>query len=228
MSLHVFLSLMRAELCSYIGRGTAGSHGLYMPNFNKYRDYSAERVLKYKLPPLLIYMILSLSDFLFRYISTLLDTNSYDSSQNYINSAIKKIKRHIIQRSTREIQFSCGVNSKTEAPSLSKYFHLLFAFSYLKFLKRQEYQTILSYWESCMQVKKQQLELDLEQLTGYKLGKTYDKAVHCHPAYLTYMQSTSFEMPGWMNHKLESRLQGEISTSDMQMIPLWWQKMKRN
>ena len=72
-----------------------------------------------------------------------------------------------------------------------------------------------------MQVKKQQLELDLEQLTGYKLGKTYDKAVYCHPAYLTYMQSTSFEMPGWMNHKLESRLQGDISTtSDMQMIPL--------
>ena len=135
MSLHVFLSLMRAELCSYIGRGTAGSHGLYMPNFSKYRDYSAERVLKYKLPPLLIYMILSLSDFLFRYISTLLDTSSYDSSQNYVNSAIKKIKRHIIQRSTREIQFSCGVNSKTEAPSLSKYFPLIFCLFILKILE---------------------------------------------------------------------------------------------
>ena len=53
-------------------------------------------------------------------------------------------------------------------------------------------------WESYMQVKKQQLELDLEQLTGSKLGKTYDKIVYCHPAYLTYMQSTLCEMPGWM------------------------------
>ena len=70
-----------------------------------------------------------------------------------------------------------------------------------------------------MQVKKQQLELDLEQLTGSKLGKTYDKVVYCHPAYLAYMQSTSCDMPGWMNHKLESRLQGEIlTTSDMQTI----------
>ena len=69
-----------------------------------------------------------------------------------------------------------------------------------------------------MQVKKQQLELDMEQQTGFKLGKGYVKAVYCHPAYLTCMQSTSSEMPGWMRHKLESRLLGEISiTSDMQM-----------
>ena len=67
-----------------------------------------------------------------------------------------------------------------------------------------------------MQVRKQQLELDMEQQTGSKLGKEYMKAVYCHPAYLTYMQSTSLEMPGWMKHKLESRLLGEISiTSDM-------------
>ena len=80
-----------------------------------------------------------------------------------------------------------------------------------------------------MQVKKQQLELAMEQQTGPKLGKEYFKAVYCHPAYLTYMQSTSCEMPGWMNHKLESRLPGEISvTSDMQMIPPLWQKMKKN
>ena len=73
----------------------------------------------------------------------------------------------------------------------------------------------------CMQVKKQQLELDMEQQTGSKLGKEYVKAVNCHPAYLTYMQSTSCEMPGWMKHKLESRLLEEIpTTSDMQMIPL--------
>ena len=72
-----------------------------------------------------------------------------------------------------------------------------------------------------MQVKKQQLELDMEQQTGSKLRKEYIKAVYCHPAYLTYMQSTSRKMPGWMNHKLESRLPGEISaTLDMQMILL--------
>ena len=70
-----------------------------------------------------------------------------------------------------------------------------------------------------MQVKKQQLELDVEKWTGLKLGKECVKAVYCHPAYLTYMQSTSWEMPGWMKHKLKSRLPGEISTSDMQMIP---------
>ena len=71
-----------------------------------------------------------------------------------------------------------------------------------------------------MQVKKQRLELDREQQTGSKLGKESIKAVYCHPAYLTYMQSTSREMSGWMKHKLESRLSGEISiTSDMQMTP---------
>ena len=80
-----------------------------------------------------------------------------------------------------------------------------------------------------MQVRKQQLELDMEQQTGSKLGKEYVKAVYCHPAYLTYMQSTLYEMPGWMKHKLESRLPGEISiTSDMQMTPPLWQKVKRN
>ena len=72
-----------------------------------------------------------------------------------------------------------------------------------------------------MQVKKQQLELDMEQQTGSKLGKEDDRAVYCHPAYLTYMQSILCEMLSWMNHKLESRLPGEISTtSDMQMIPV--------
>ena len=76
-----------------------------------------------------------------------------------------------------------------------------------------------------MQVRKQQLELDMEQQTGYKLGKEYVKAVYHHPAYLTYMQSTSCEMPGWMKHKLESRLPGEISiTSDMQMTPPYGRK----
>ena len=80
-----------------------------------------------------------------------------------------------------------------------------------------------------MQVKKQQLELDMEQQTGSKLGKEYIKAVFCHPAYLAYMQNISCEMPSWKKHKLESRFLGEISkTSDMQMTPLLWQKVKRN
>ena len=80
-----------------------------------------------------------------------------------------------------------------------------------------------------MQVKKQQLEPDMEQQTGFKLGEEYVKAVYCYPAYLTYMQSTSYEIPDWMKHKLESRLQGEISiTSDMQMTLPLWQKVKRN
>ena len=79
-----------------------------------------------------------------------------------------------------------------------------------------------------MQLKKQQLEPDMEQQTGSKLGKEWFKAVYCHPAYLTSMQSTLCEMPGWMKHKLESRLLGEISiTSDMQMTPPLWQKAKR-
>ena len=71
-----------------------------------------------------------------------------------------------------------------------------------------------------MQFKKQQLELYMEQWTGSKLGKEYVKTVYCHPGYLTYMQCSSREMQGWMNHKLESRLLGEISiTSDLQMTP---------
>ena len=62
-----------------------------------------------------------------------------------------------------------------------------------------------------MQVKKEQLELDMEQQTGSKYEKEYVKAIYCHPAYLTYMQSTSCEMPGWVKHELESLVQGEIS-----------------
>ena len=77
-----------------------------------------------------------------------------------------------------------------------------------------------------MQIKKQQLELGMGQQTVSKSGKEYVKAVYCHRAYLTYMQSPSCEMPGWMNHKLESRLPGEITTSDMQMTPPLWQKAK--
>ena len=110
-----------------------------------------------------------------------------------------------------------------------------------KFLKRWKCQTTWSAsWEICLQVKKQQLELDMEQQTGSKLGKEYIKDVYCHPTYLTYMQSASWETLGWKKHKLESRLLGEISiTSDMQMTPYeikrrlktpppLWQKAKKN
>ena len=80
-----------------------------------------------------------------------------------------------------------------------------------------------------MQVKKQLLELDMEQETGSRWGKEYIKTVYCHRAYLTYMHSTSCEMPGWMKHKLESRFLGEISiTSDKQMTPPLWQIVKKN
>jgi len=80
-----------------------------------------------------------------------------------------------------------------------------------------------------MQVRKQQLELDMEQQNGSILGKEYIKAVYYYPAYLTYMQSTLCKMLGWMTNKLELRLQGEISiTSDMQMKPPLWLKAKRN
>ena len=83
--------------------------------------------------------------------------------------------------------------------------------------------TLPASWETCMHVKKQQLDPDMEQWTGPKLEKEYVKAVYCHAAYLTSMQSTSCEMPGWMKHKLESRLLGEVSTtSDMQMITTLW------
>ena len=80
-----------------------------------------------------------------------------------------------------------------------------------KFLKRWDYQTILPVsWETCTQVKKQQLEPGMEQWTGFKLGKEYAKAEYRHPAFLTYMQSASCEMSDWMKHKLESRLLGKI------------------
>ena len=80
-----------------------------------------------------------------------------------------------------------------------------------KEMKIRKYQTTLpASWETYMQVKKQQLELHIEQRTGSELGKEYIKAVYFHLAYLTYMKSTSCELPGWMKHKLESRLLGEM------------------
>ena len=97
------------------------------------------------------------------------------------------------------------------------------------FLMRWEYQiTLNASWETCMQVRKQQLELDMEQQTGSKLGKGYIKAVYCHPASLAYIQSTSLETLGWKKHKVESRLPGEISiTLEMQMILSKGRKWRR-
>ena len=101
---------------------------------------------------------------------------------------------------------------KTKTPNKWKmliawWFSVCLSSDYLpsEFLKRWEYQTTwLAFWEICIHVKKQQLELDMEQQTGSKLGKEYVKAVYCHPDYLTYMQSTSWEMLDWMKRKLES------------------------
>ena len=98
------------------------------------------------------------------------------------------------------------------------------------FWKRWEYQTTwCASWETYMQVRKHQLELDMEQQTGSKSGKEYVQAVYCHPAYLTYMQSTSWETLDWKKPKVESRLPGKISiTLDMQMTAPLWQKVKKN
>ena len=86
--------------------------------------------------------------------------------------------------------------------------------------------TLPASWEACMRIKKQQ---DMQQQNGYKLWREYIKTVYCHPGYLTYMQNTSWEIPGWLKHKLESRLPEEILiTSNMQMIPPLWQKTKKN
>ena len=91
-----------------------------------------------------------------------------------------------------------------------------------KFLKGWEYQITLPVsWESCVQVKKQQLEPDMEQQTSSKLRKEYVKGIYCYPVHLIYMQNIWYEMPGWVNHKLKSKSLEEISTaSAMQMIPL--------
>ena len=89
--------------------------------------------------------------------------------------------------------------------------HMKYNQYFIVTLNGWEYQTsLLISWETCMQVKKQQLELDMEQLTSSKLENEYDNAVYCHPAYVTYMQNTSCEISAWMNHKLESRLLEEI------------------
>ena len=161
--------------------------------------------------------------------------------QQYMNRKLPDVQAGFRKgRGTRDqIANICWIIEKAREFQKNVYFCLIDytkAFDFMdhnklwKFLKRWEYQiTLPASWEICMQVKKQQLELDMEQQTCSKSGKEYVKAVYCHPAYWTSMQSTSWEMLGWMKHKLESRLLGEISiTSDMQMIPPLWQKVKKN
>ena len=161
--------------------------------------------------------------------------------QQYVNHELPDIKLYLERAEEWEIKLptSIGWSEKQEHSRKTSTSALLTTPKPLtgwittncgKFFKRWEHQTTLpSSWEICMQVKNQKLELDMEQQTGSKSGKEYIKAVYCHLAYLTSIQSTSCEMPGWMKHKLESRLLGEISiTSDMQMTPSLWEKAKKN
>ena len=144
---------------------------------------------------------------------------------------------HIIQKSC---QYRYPYGHDTEALSAKKYFTMLsYVWEHLIYVT---YESIVKcsvcilLWAHisyahfhmlCMQVKKQQLELDVEQQTSSKLGKEYVKVVYCHPGYLTYIQSTSWEMLGWRKHELVSGLPGEISiTSDRQRTPPLWQKVK--
>ena len=135
----------------------------------------------------------------------------------------------IIKKEERKFQKPQESSRKTSALlTMPKSLTVWITTNHEKFFKRWEYQTTWpASWEICMQVKKQQLEMDMEQWISSKSGLGYIKAVSCHPAYLTYIQSTSWEIMNWMKHKLESRLLGEISiTSDMQMTPPLWQKVK--
>ena len=120
---------------------------------------------------------------------------------------------HWIIKKAREFQKKTSISALLTMP---KPLTVWITINCGKVWKRWEYQTTWpASWEICIQVKKQQLEPDMEQQTCSKLGKEYVKAVYSHPAYLTYMQSISCEMPDWMKHKLESRLLGEISISQI-------------
>ena len=149
-----------------------------------------------------------------------LDLEMAEEPEVKLPSSIGSLKK---QKSSRKI-------SASALSTMPKSLTVWITINCEQFLKRWEYQaTLPASWDICMQVKKQKLKSDMDQQTGSKLGKEYVKAVYCHHAYLTYMQSTSREMLGWIQHKLESRLLGEISiTSGMQMTPPLWQKEKRN
>ena len=158
--------------------------------------------------------------------------------QQYMNCELPDVQAGLRKgRGTRDQTGSIGSSKKQESRKTSisalstmpKILTVWITTNCGKFFKRWDYQTTWpASWETCMQVKKQRLELDMEQRTDSKLGKEYVKAVYCHPAYLIYMQSTSCKMLGWMKHKLESRLPGETSiTSDMQMTPPFGRKWRR-
>ena len=161
------------------------------------------------------------------------------SLQQYVNFQMFKLDLAKVEEPEIKWPTSAGSSKKQESSrntsisallTLPKRLTVWITTNSEKFLKRWEYQSIWpASWEICVQVRKQQLELDKEQQIGSKSGKEYVKAVYFHPAYLTDMQSTSWETLDWKKHKLESRLLGEISiTSDMQMTPPLWQIMKRN
>ena len=134
--------------------------------------------------------------------------------QQYANLNIQMFKLDLEKAEEPEIKLPTTIGSLKKQESFRKVstFALLttpkhltvwITTNYGKFFKRWEYQTTLpASWEICMQVKKQQLELDMKQKTDSKSGKEYVKALYFHPAYLAYMKSTSCEMPGWMKHKL--------------------------
>ena len=161
--------------------------------------------------------------------------------QQYINQEFPDIKAGFRKvRGTRDQIANIHWITEKAREFKKKHLHLIWTMpevftvwmttNYGKFLKRCTYQiSLAASWEICRQIKKHQLELNMEQCTSFKLGKEYIKAVYCYVAYLTYIQSTSCEMPGWMKPKQESGLPGEISiTSDMLLTPHIWQKVKNS
>ena len=143
-----------------------------------------------------------------------MSTNSFDRSSH---SGYRKYSTLILQmKKPRQERLIISQGHTSASLTLLKPLIVWITTNCGKFLKSWEYQTsLLASWETCMQVKKQQLQSDMEQVTGSKLGKEYIKVVYYHLAYLTYMKSTSSDMLGWMKHKLESRFPGGISiTSD--------------
>ena len=136
-----------------------------------------------------------------------------------VNFQIFKLVKEKAEEPKIELPTSVGSSKKQESSrktsisallTMPKPLTLWITINCGKFWKRWEYQTTWpTSWEICIQVRKQQLELDMEQQTASKYGKEYVKAVCCHHAYLTYMQNTSWEMLEWMKHKLESRLLGK-------------------
>ena len=160
--------------------------------------------------------------------------------QQYVNRELPDVQAGFRKAEEPEIKLPTSAGSSKKQESSRKSSNVLLTMpkpltvwittNCGKFWKRWEYQTTWpASWEICMKIKKQQLEPNMEQQTGSKLGKEYVKAVYCHPAYLTSMQSTSWETLGWKKYELESRLPGEISiTSDRQMTPPLWQKVKKN